>query len=83
MAVIAHYVGPCRQEGCGATCYWLTNDVTQKRSPIDIDPDPRGNIIIDLDTGTYHVLHKREQSQLPKRVNHWVTCLNPPRRRAS
>lgn len=64
-------------KSCGSPIYWLLNDNTQGKAPIDAVADPGGNCVI-LDDGVhYHVLHKGEVAPDPKKVHtsHLQTCL--------
>lgn len=66
---------------CGAQVYWATNRSTGKVAPIDAEPDPKGNVILH-DDWTYSVLGKNGNlDDGPTRMNHFVTCSDPPRRR--
>jgi hypothetical protein len=69
-------VGECRT--CHAPILWLAHAVTQRLAPIDLAEDPAGNVVIDVDAGTYRVLAKAEEYQGPRRTNHWQTCPTPP-----
>lgn len=72
-------VGACN--ACPAPVYWLVNDTTGKRAPIDAVPDDaRGNIVIDDTTGTYRVIYDTTERRLARErgtllhLNHFVTC---------
>lgn len=66
-------VGPCR--GCGAMVYWLVS-TRNKLTPIDLEPvGMKGNVAIDLDTGTWVHVASRPETPLEQRyVTHFVTC---------
>lgn len=66
---------------CGAEIYWLKNQKTSKPAPIDAQPSPTGNILVDQKTSTYAVIGPKElpryQAMLPAGklyTNHFVTC---------
>lgn len=73
----------CRRPGCGTPILWLRHAGTGRRAPIDADPAPDGNIVIDLEQGEYAVLAGERLTRLRDdgaelRLNHFVTCKNPP-----
>lgn len=45
---------------CGESVLYLRNDSTGNTAPIDLEPVADGNIVVDLEEGTYHVLRKDE-----------------------
>jgi hypothetical protein len=77
--------GTCRS--CGAPVWWLEHTTTGKRSPVDPEPHPAGNIVREGALNTkYRVLHAGEEPAEgePRYRAHWVTCPMAARhRRAS
>ncbi len=64
---------------CGAPVFWLENETTGERAPIDADPSPDGNIEVDLPRGTYRVLSGFDRDEAVAggerlRTNHFQTC---------
>lgn len=55
---------------------WLVNEQTGKRAPIESAPDERGNILVNLERGTYRILpadeHEAHRGWL--HLNHFATC---------
>lgn len=47
-------------DGCDAEVRYLENDKTGKRAPVNVDPDPSGNVTIP-ERGKYHVMTKAEK----------------------
>lgn len=73
-AVVAAECGSCK-----APILWLHHTVTGRNAPIDRDPSPEGNIVIDLDEGTYRVLDRlaladARATYTPVYTLHFVTC---------
>jgi hypothetical protein len=69
----------CRS--CPARVLWLANVTTHKRAPIDAAPAVGGNIVVDLDAGTYRIVTGIEREDMigrgdPLHLNHFVTCPN-------
>jgi hypothetical protein len=67
----------CRR--CPAEIVWLRHATTGKRAPIDAQPDPNGNIEVDLEAGTYRIVSAAELGEaraigLPLHLNHFATC---------
>lgn len=58
---------------CKAPIYDLVHARTGKLAPIDAEPDPAGNIMIDLDAGSYVIVGKTTTGAA-RHVNHWATC---------
>jgi hypothetical protein len=69
-------VQPCRT--CGAGVLWLKHERTGKVAPIDARVYADGNVVVDLDAGTYRIVAPQEAHK-----NHLATCGRPPTRRAS
>jgi len=64
-------VDKCRS--CGAPVYWLKNDRTRQWAPIDVEVNPKGNVIIE--NGLYVVVsHPRVVADSERHMNHFVTC---------
>lgn len=69
---------PCRS--CRAPVIWLEHAKTGKPAPIDAEPVPDGNILVDPLNGAYRVLAERSQRELASAqgsnlyTNHFVTC---------
>ena len=72
MPEIAH----CRS--CNAPIYWLKHHETGKLAPICAEPSENGNLIVDLDAGTYAVSPKNLYVQDDRRrhLNHFADCPN-------
>jgi hypothetical protein len=72
---------PCRR--CGAAIRWARNNRTGRPAPIDPEPHPDGNIVLDGDE--YRVVRPDRDlftdPGTPLHLNHFVTCPNPPGRR--
>jgi hypothetical protein len=88
LRTIESVLAGCKREGCGTPILWLKHAGTLKSAPIDADPAPNGNIIIDLERGTYGVLSSDALDRARAggeqlRLNHFVTCKNPPGGRRS
>lgn len=67
----------CRS--CGAAIYWLKHVNTGRPAPVDANPSPNGNIVIELEGGTYGICGKDVACQLgymgeERYVNHFATC---------
>jgi hypothetical protein len=69
----------CRS--CGASVYWLKHHETGKLAPIDAEPVPDGNIVIEGET--YKILAKDLLAlaegfgdDIPRHKNHFATCPN-------
>lgn len=78
-------------EACGAPVIWVANDKTGKVAPIDLRPDPAGNILLNWSAGrpmapptSYTVLGKPdavtpslfEDDTRPRYTSHFATCPN-------
>jgi hypothetical protein len=66
---------------CGKPVHFLTNLRTFKLAPIEAEPSPIGNCVVDLTRGTYGVLGPAECRNLRERepetplfLNHFSTC---------
>lgn len=67
----------CRS--CEASVLWLEHKTTGKRAPIDRDPVPDGNIMVDLAGGTYRILTGDARQEAidtgyELHLNHFITC---------
>ena len=65
-------------QACGGLVFWLEHVVTGKRAPINADPDPRGNIVLELTNfgWRYRVLRKNETAPEDGLwMSHFVTCV--------
>ncbi len=64
----------CRS--CRAPIYWLKHWATGKLAPVDAGAVPDGNLVLDLEAGSYCVLHKNlfETDERPRHKNHFATC---------
>lgn len=75
----------CGRPGCAAPILWVRHLRTGGRAPVDADPVANGNILVDEDNGRYLVLagddlKAARTASTPLRLNHFVTCANPPSR---
>jgi hypothetical protein len=68
-------VAPRKCRGCPALIYDLTNERTGKTAPIDVEPVAGGNILVDLQAGTYRLVGW-SIGDPPKHKNHFATCPN-------
>jgi hypothetical protein len=67
----------------------LRSAATGKTAPIDANPEPGGNIQVDLRLGTYRVLTRAQREAVEAgmgddavlRFNHFATCRNVTARR--
>ncbi len=48
---------------CGQRVWWLLNNRTNQRAPIDEYPEPGGNISVSFRAGTYRVIPREELPQ--------------------
>ena len=76
----------CGRQGCAAPILWVRHLRTGGRAPVDADPVANGNILVDEDNGRYLVLagddlKAARTAGTPLRLNHFVTCANPPERK--
>lgn len=64
----------CRS--CGAEILWLQNSTTGKAAPINYEPEPPGvgNIVANIENGTYRIADKKERAAQSLRTSHFVTC---------
>jgi hypothetical protein len=74
-------VSTCRS--CQAQVVWLRNTTTGKSAPIDQALVPDGNIVVDLEAGTYRVLTGDAREDAvdrgdPLHFNHFITCPQAP-----
>ncbi|HVL14059.1 MAG TPA: hypothetical protein VM529_15930 [Gemmata sp.] len=77
------YHRPCRS--CGKRVLWLMSCVSRQTAPIDPDPSPDGNVVVNGD-GTYDVLGGKNLAQaqaagLTLHASHFATCPNGPTHR--
>lgn len=64
-----------RCKSCGAHVWWLKHTGTQRPAPINVEPDPKGNCVINLEAKTYTTLGRLNgTSGLPHYTNHFMTC---------
>lgn len=74
-------------EACGDPIRWRVSEKTGNANPINVDTDPEGNIWLNPDGRTYHVLTKAEKAEAaglhlfddPQRdryKSHFATCKN-------
>lgn len=68
----------CRS--CRASIFWATTAATGKLMPIDADPNPRGNIVLNED-GKAVVISKNlfeggDSGRLVTYMSHFATCIN-------
>lgn len=70
---------------CGASIYWTIDATTGRKAPIDAEPTDNGNVLLAIAPNGViksRVLKKGEDAGgAPVRLNHFVTCTNPPRRK--
>lgn len=62
----------CRS--CGADIYWLEYPTTGKRAPINAEPEDKGNVLVDLEKGTYSIAKMDQLGKVEAHKNHFVTC---------
>lgn len=68
-------ISRCRS--CGESIWWLRNDSTGRMAPIEAaDPDNRGNVLVDLEAGTYRVLSRGVATPGGRalHLNHFARC---------
>lgn len=70
----------CRS--CGKPIFWIPSETTGKLTPIDVDPDPSGNVVIILPEMMYRVLKKREPRPPTTYTSHFATCPDAAKYRA-
>lgn len=71
----------CRS--CHCRVYWLTNDMTARIAPIDVElpKDGKGNVVVNLADHTYRVLSPAKVAALGSEglhVSHFATCPKAP-----
>lgn len=71
--------GQC--QSCGARIIRLRHERTRKVAPIDADPNPAGNVLVDLEAGTYRVLTREDRAAAvppegDRYSTHFQTCPN-------
>lgn len=73
----------CKQRECGRTVLWAITS-NGKRMPIDPDPNPDGNVVIEYmdfrSTPHVRVLKKNEDTTLPRYMPHAATCVAKKKR---
>jgi hypothetical protein len=53
----------------------LRSASTGKMAPINAEPDPNGNILIDAERGEYHIVKKAARTvDMVLHTNHFVDC---------
>lgn len=64
---------PCR--ACGVLVYDLRHVDTQRHAPIEVEQVANGNVLIDLEAGTYRLTGRdfREPERMAH-VNHFARC---------
>jgi hypothetical protein len=66
---------PAKCRTCGAAIFWLKHYLTGKLAPIDAEPSPDGNVLIE---GVEHYMTMAKdlfgQSDRPRHKNHFATC---------
>jgi|SRR3954469_11013667 hypothetical protein len=77
----------CTAPDCPGRILFPASVKTGKRGPVDADPVPLGNIELDWDAGTYHVLtgaalHGAQDAGALLYVSHYATCTDPAAFRA-
>lgn len=63
--------------GCGAEVKWAKNNNTGKSAPVNVTPDPNGNVYLWEDGATYQVLtsaERQEPTDQPRYTLHFATC---------
>lgn len=83
LATLERVLTGCKRAGCETPILWLKHTGTGRQAPIDADPASGGNIAIDLIRGEYAVLSGYQLAEVRAageklRLNHFVTCENPP-----
>jgi hypothetical protein len=58
---------------CRAEIYFLYNPKSGRSTPVDIDPDPRGNLIISLEDGQCRA-SLPSAPIIERHTNHMGTC---------
>ena len=70
-----HQVKTCT---CGTLFVYRKHHKTGNPAPICLDPDPKGNIVLDGD-GTYRNLLKGETTDGLRYLNHFANCASRDR----
>ena len=66
-------IGTCRS--CRMPVWWVESEAKGKRSPIDIEPTPDGNIEVDREKGVFRVVPKADrEGRTDLHLNHFVKC---------
>lgn len=68
---------------CNALVIWTVTEATGKRAPVDAEPVPNGNIALEArppGAPLSRVIPADQRDGKPLRVNHFVTCKQPPKR---
>lgn len=71
---------PGRCRSCDAPIWWTLSEKTRKRMPLDAEPQPHGNVIIETRAGVPLAVTlrksdpRREVDTIPKYVSHHATC---------
>lgn len=71
---------------CDARLIKLKHERTGNHAPIEADPSPNGNCVVDVDKGTYRIASKDERQAHARyveqggaaflRLNHFASCPN-------
>lgn len=70
-----------RCSGCNASVKWYPNVRTRALAPVNVTPDPEGNVV--LEAGAYRVMRKAEVANQPlfdaptRYTLHFATCSKP------
>lgn len=59
---------------CGRPIFWLRHEITQKTAPIEAAEHARGNVVVDLEAGTYRISAGNLSTGQGRHMNHWATC---------
>jgi hypothetical protein len=75
-------IGKCRW--CDADVRWVVMVPSGKKNPLDPDPAPNGNVILEAhNTGLAKALRRGEPYEGPRYLSHWATCSKVARDRAA
>ena len=73
----------CRTPGCAQPIFFVVTAATGSRMPLNVDPDPAGNIRLatTLDGTLVAVVIEQDELFTPqpdvRYMPHWATCTNP------
>lgn len=64
-----------RCDSCSAPIIWAFTE-RGKKIPLDPDPDPKGNMVLDnnADDGTVIAVYAKEEDSRARYVSHFATC---------